>query len=158
IIVSSVFPDKKLHGWGYQPRLSGLTSEMLNMWFIISVGENPFFLNRKKQLMLKFRPVLPDWLFTQEKKAFSYYDGKGRLRKVAIPKNAFAFKFLGKTLVVYNNQKLKNTFGKGGVKVISYRLRYYDGKEKIVSGDTLEAPLARDVREGRVERIDGVLS
>ncbi len=158
IIVSSVFPDKKLHGWGYQPRLSGLTSEMLNMWFHMAVSENPFFLNRKKQLMLKLRPALPSWLFTQEKKAFSYYDGKGRLRRVAIPKNAFAFKFLGKTLVVYHNQKRKNTFGKGGVKVISYRLRYYDGEEKTVSGDTLGTPLARDVREGRVERIDGVLS
>jgi len=77
--------------------------------------------------------------------------------KVVIPKNALAFKFIGKTLVVYHNQKRKNTFGKGGVKVISYQLKY-SGKEKTVSGDTIGTSLARDIRESRVERIDVVLS
>jgi hypothetical protein len=43
---------------------------------------------------------------------------------VVVPKNAFAYKFIGKTLVVYHNQNRKNTsFGKGGAKVISYQLK-----------------------------------
>jgi hypothetical protein len=157
-IVSSAFPDEKLHGQGFQPRLSGVTCEMLHIWTLMVAGENPFFLSEKGQLMLKLQPALPRWLFTREKSTRRFYDKEGELKKVAVPKNAFAFKFLGKTLVIYHNQKRKDTFGKGGAKVISYRLRYSDGKEKTISGDALETSLARDVREGRVERIDAVLS
>lgn len=157
-IVSSAFPDEKLHGQGFQPRLSGATSEMLHIWTLMVAGENPFFLNEKGQLMVKLQPALPGWLFTREKRTCGCYDKEGRLKKVAISKNAFAFKFIGKTLVIYHNQKRKDTFGKGGAKVISYRLKYNDGKEKTVPGDTLKTSLARDVREGRVERIDAVLS
>lgn len=157
-IVSSAFPDEKLHGRGFQPRLSGITSEMLHTWTLMVAGENPFFLNEKGKLMLKLQPVLPGWFFTREKRVCGYHDREGKLKKVVIPKNAFAFKFIGKTLVIYHNQKRKDTFGKGGAKVISYRLKYNDGKEKTVSGDTLETSLARDVREGRVGRIDAVFS
>jgi hypothetical protein len=157
-IVGSAFPDEKLHGRGFQPRLSGTTSEMLHIWTLMVAGENPFFLNEKGQLMLKLQPALPGWFFTREKRTCRYYNKKGRLKKVVIPKNAFAFKFIGKTLVIYHNQKRKDTFGKGGVKIISYRLKYDDGKEKIVSGATLETSLALDVREGRVERIDAIFS
>ncbi len=157
-IVSSAFPDEKLHGRGFQPRLSGVTCEMLHIWTIMVAGETPFFLDEKGQLAMKLRPILPNWLFTRKKRTCRYYDGGGKSREVVIPKNAFAFKFIGKTLVVYHNQKRKNTFGKGGVKVVSYRLKYKGGKEKTVTGDTLGTFLARDVREGRVERIDAVLS
>jgi len=157
-IVSSSFPDEKLHGRGFQPRLSGITCEMLHIWTLMVAGENPFFLNEKGQLVLKFQPALPGWFFTREKRACGYYGKEGRPKKVVIPKNAFAFKFIGKTLVIYHNQKRKDTFGKGKAEVISYRMKYNDGKEKTVSGDTLETSLARDVREGRVERIDAVLS
>jgi hypothetical protein len=157
-IVGSAFPDEKLHGRGFQPRLSGTTCEMLHIWTLMVAGENPFFLNEKGQLTLKLQPALPGWFFTREKRTCRYYNKKGRLKKVVIPKNAFAFKFIGKTLVIYHNQKRKDTFGKGGVKIISYRLKYDDGKEKIVSGATLETSLALDVREGRVERIDAIFS
>jgi len=157
-VVSSAFPDKKLHGRMFQPRLSGVTCEMLHIWTIMVAGETPFFLDEKGKLAMKLQPILPNWLFTRKKRTCRYYDRGGKLREVVIPKNAFAFKFIGKTLVAYHNQKRKNTFGKGGAKVISYRLKYNDGKKKTVSGDTLRTSLARDVREGRVERIDAVLS
>lgn len=157
-IVSSAFPDEKLHGQGFQPRLSGVTCEMLYIWTLMVAGENPFFLNKEGQLVLKLQPALPGWFFTREKSTRRFHDKGGRLRKVVVPKNALAFKFLGKTLVIYHNQKRKDTFGKGGAKIASYRLRYDDGKEKTVSGDALETSLARVVREGRVEQIDVVLS
>ena len=157
-IVSSAFPDEKLHGRGFQPRLSGVTCEMLHIWTLMVAGETPFLLNKKEQLAMKLQPALPGWLFTRKKRTCRYYGGEGRSKEVVIPKNAFAFKFIGKTLVVYHNQKRKTTFDKGGAKVTSYRLKYDDEGEKTVSGDALGAPLARDVREGRVERIDVVLS
>ena len=77
---------------------------------------------------------------------------------MVIPKNGFAFTFIGKSLVVYHNQERRDTFGETGAKVVSYRLKYHDGREKTVPGDVLETSLALDVREGRVERIDVVLS
>jgi hypothetical protein len=157
-IVSSAFPDEKLHGRGFQPRLSGVTSEMLHIWTIMVAGENPFFLDEKGKLALKLRPVLPSWLFTKKKATHRYHDGEGKPKEIVIPKNAFVFKFLGRALVVYHNSKRKDTFGRDGAKITSYRLKYNDGKEKTVAGDVLKTSLARDVREGRVKQIDAVLS
>jgi hypothetical protein len=157
-IVSSAFPDEKLHGQGFQPRLSGATGEMLHIWTLMVAGEKPFFLSKDGELMLRLQPILPGWLFTKQAKSYSYYDKDGKIKIVMIPENAFAFKFLGRSLVVYHNPKRKNTFGEKGAKVISYQLRYRDGRKKTVRGDVLGAPLALDVREGRVGRIDVVLS
>ncbi|MEA2081938.1 MAG: cellobiose phosphorylase, partial [Elusimicrobiota bacterium] len=44
-IVSSAFPDKKMHGRGLQPRLSGVTGEMINMWILMTAGDRPFFID-----------------------------------------------------------------------------------------------------------------
>jgi hypothetical protein len=41
-IVSSAFEDEKMHGQGLQARLSGSTCEFINMWAIMTSGENPF--------------------------------------------------------------------------------------------------------------------
>jgi len=157
-IVSSAFPDEKLHGRGFQPRLSGNTCEMLHIWTLMVAGEKPFFLNEKGQLMLMLRPIVPGWLFTRGRKTCSYYEKDGTTRSVVIPKNAFAFEFIGKALVVYHNQKRKDTFGEGGAKAISYRLIYRDGRQTRVLGDVLQTRLALDVREGHVERMDVTLS
>lgn len=157
-IVSSTFPDEKLHGRGFQPRLSGKTCEMLHIWTLMVAGEKPFFLGEEGQLALRLRPILPAWLFTNSERTCQYYDRDGSAQPVVIPKNAFAFKFIGRTLVVYHNPKRKDTFGEGAAKAISYHLVYRDGKEKAVAGEILETPLATDVREGRVQRIDIALS
>jgi hypothetical protein len=157
-IVSGAFPDEELHGRGFQPRLSGATSEMLHIWTLMVAGEKPFFLSEEGQLMLRLRPILPGWLFTKRRKTCCYYDGEGKAKTITIPENAFAFKFLGRSLVVYHNRKRKDTFGKDGARVVSYHLRYRDGKEETVLRNVLETDLAKAVREGRVERIDVVLS
>jgi hypothetical protein len=105
---------------------------MLHIWTFIAAGEKPFFVNEKEQLTLRFRPVLPGWLFTKGKRTCYYYDNDGSFQPVVIPTNAFAFKFIGRTLVVYHNPERKDTFGEGAVKAISYQLVYRDGKEKAV--------------------------
>jgi hypothetical protein len=156
-IVSSAFPDEKLHGQGFQPRLSGATGEMLHIWTLMAAGKKPFSLNGDGELTLRLQPILPGWLFTKQAKLHRYYDKDGKVKMVMIPENAFAFKFLGRGLVVYHNPRRKNTFGEDRAKVVSYQLKYGDGKKKTVPGDILKAPLASDVREGRVERIDVVL-
>ena len=157
-IVSSDFPDEKLHGRGFQPRLSGSTCEALHMWTLMVAGENPFFLSAEGQLGLQLRPILPGRLFTQEERTCQLYDMHGEWTTVVIPRNAFGFRFIGKSLVVYHNAQRKDTFGEAAAQVVSYRLEYHDGRQETVSGGVLGASNARDVREGRVDRIDVDLS
>ena len=157
-IVSSAFPDERLHGRGFQPRLSGKTCEILHIWTLMVAGEKPFFLDEEGRLALRLRPILPAWLFTNCERICHYYDYDGTSQRVVLPKNAFAFKFLGRTLVVYHNSQRKDTFGEDAARITSYQLIYRDGNAKPVSGLSLATLLATDVREGRVRRIDAVLS
>ena len=65
-IVSSAFPDKKLHGASFLARLSGSTAEMMSMWAIMMAGQKPFSVDSNGALLLSLQPVLPGWLFTEE--------------------------------------------------------------------------------------------
>lgn len=155
-IVSSAFPDERLHGRGVQPRLSGVTAEMIHMWTLMVAGPSPFRLENGG-LVLGLRPILPGWMFTKKRVKRTYYEPGGKPKTVEMPKNSFAFRFLGRCLVVYHNPKRLDTFQEG-VRVVSYKLRYRDGREVEVKGETLGSRLARDIREGRVERIDALIS
>lgn len=128
------------------------------MWTLMVAGEKPFFLSDEGQLGLRLRPILLGRLFTQEARTCQLYDMHGKWTTVVIPRNAFGFRFLGKSLVVYHNAQRKDTFGEAAAQVVSYRLEYHDGRQETVSGGVLGASTARDVREGRVERIDVDLS
>ncbi|MFA5388182.1 MAG: hypothetical protein WC312_00305 [Candidatus Omnitrophota bacterium] len=144
-IVSSAFPEPEMHGRGFVARLSGSTAEMLNIWLVMSAGRNPFFVNEKHGLSLRFSPALPSRLFT--KKA-----SKG------FPKNTYAFKFLGKTLVVYHNPEMKNTAGKNSARITSMTLEYDDGRKIDIQGDIINPPYALDIRTRKIKRIDAHLS
>ncbi len=140
-IVSSVFPDEKLHGRGFVARLSGSTAEMVNIWILMNAGEKPFFTNEEDELCLRFRPVLPRWLFTKK-----LQDG--------FPKNTYAFRFLGKITVVYHNPKMKNTQGPNSAKPRSIVLKYDDGRKMEIKKDIIPFPYSRDIRDRKVEKID----
>ena len=157
-IVSSAFPDEKLHGQAFQPRLSGVTCEMMHMWAILVAGERPFYLDEDSALRLRLQPILPEWLFTKAGGTYRFWDDETGWRKIAVPENCFAFRFLGSTAVVYHNEARKATFGKDGARAVSYTLKYRDGSTVSVSGDSLEAPRATDVRERRVRQMDVALA
>ena len=140
-IVSSSFPDNKMHGKGFVARLSGSTAEMLSIWLLMNVGERPFFLNKEGELSLRFRPVLPSWLFTRKPQG-------------GFPKNSFAFKFLGKTTVIYHNPRLKNTAGSNPVKTRFIVIRYDSGKKVEIKKDIIDPPYSQDIRDKKVSRID----
>ncbi len=116
----------------------------------------PFFIDKSKSLKLKLKPILPHWLFTGEQEKCRIYTGEGKPVDITVPANCFAFKFLGRIIVIYRNDKRRSTFGKNAAKIASYTLQYADGKTHESKGDTLDTPLAIDVREGRVERMDVV--
>ncbi|MFH1853905.1 MAG: cellobiose phosphorylase [Candidatus Omnitrophota bacterium] len=140
-IVSSAFPDERLHGKGFVARLSGSTAEMLSMWVMMNIGQKPFFLNDKGDLTLQFKPALPAWLFTKN-------------RKNGFPKNSYAFKFLNKTIVVYHNPRMKNTAGRNSVRTRLIILKYDNGKKIEIKRDLIELPYSQEVRDRKIERID----
>jgi len=144
-IVSSAFPDTSMHGRGFVARLSGSTAEMLNIWLLMSAGIKPFFTDEKGGLNLKLSPMLPSWLFTKNA-------GRG------FPKNIYAFKFLGKTLIVYYNPKMKDTAGKNPVKINSMTLEYNDGRKIDIQNDIIGPPYSFNARDGKIKRIDAYLS
>jgi hypothetical protein len=131
-IVSSAFPDKKIHGNGFVARLSGSTAEFLHIWLVMNIGNKLFFLNKEGKLCLKFEPILHKDLFTKNKVKFLH---KGK--EIAIDKNSYAFNFLGNTLVVYHNLRRLNTFGNSAAKVTRIELEDNSGKKFKINNDTL---------------------
>jgi hypothetical protein len=133
-LVSSVFPDEKLHGNGFVARLSGSTAEFLQIWLIMNLGLKPFFLNDKNELNLRFAPVLSGWLF----------GGKGK----------YSFNFLGKIPLTYHNTKRKDTFGKRSVRPKRIILVEDNGNSREFASDTIPSPYAGQIRSRQVKSID----
>lgn len=134
-IVSSAFVDKSLHGNGFVARLSGSTVEFLQIWLIMNIGNQAFFLNDKKELNLKFSPKLAGWLFQKKDKAYS-------------------FNFLSKILVVYHNPKMKSSFGKASVKPQKINFADKSGQLVEIKSDIIPSPYAEQIRSRQIKRID----
>ncbi|MCM8813490.1 MAG: hypothetical protein NC924_06105 [Candidatus Omnitrophica bacterium] len=157
-IVSSAYPDEKLHGNGFVARLSGSTAEFLQVWLWMNIGKVPFRVGPDGQLSLHFSPVLPAWLFNQRKRKVVWgTDAHGLPRTLTLGSGEYAFNLFGKTLVVYKNAGLRDTFGEAGVRPISLQVRYRDGGVRNVAGDTLYGSDATRVRGGDAERVTIVL-
>jgi hypothetical protein len=133
-LVSSASPDKNLHGNGFVARLSGSTAEFLQIWLIMNVGKEPFFLNGKKELNLRLEPVLPGWLF----------DTKGK----------YSFNLLGRILVTYHNPKRKDTFGRKAVKPKKIILNDKDGNPVEILSEIIPSPYAGQIRARQINKID----
>lgn len=146
-IVSSAYADKSLWARGFIARLSGATAEVLNIWSLLCLGHNPFFINKQKQLVLSFKPILKGDFFTTKREAI-FLEGK----QLVFPKNTFSFKLFSNTLICYHNPKRKDTFSLGlKIKKIVVSL----GNEKIiVPGGIIPLPLSGAVRKGKASRVD----
>lgn len=134
-LVSSVFPDKNLHGNGFVARLSGSTAEFLEIWLAMNVGIKPFFVNDKSELNLRFSPALAGWLFNAKDKTYS-------------------FNFLGKIRVVYHNPKRKDTFGKNKASIKEIAFNDKHEKPVKVQSDIIPSPYAEQIRSRQVNQID----
>jgi len=137
-LVSSAFPDKKLHGNGFVARLSGSTAEFSHIWLTMNLGRRPFFLNEKNELNIRLEPILCGWLFQR----------RG---------GTYGFNFLSKVRVTYHNPKRKNTFGKDAVKIKNIILKTGDGKAVEIPHDVIPAPYAQQIRSRQITRIDAYL-
>ena len=153
-IVSSAHNDKALHGQGFVARLSGSTAEFVHMWMYMNVGIKPFTINSKGQLELTFAPVLKGEYFTREKSHTTLTSIEGKVLKIELPANTYAFNFMGKTLVVYHNPQRKDTFGKNKNFAVSYVLRSKNGKKTVLKGAVIPEPFSKNIRDGQIVRID----
>jgi len=146
-IVSSAFPDGKMHGRGLQPRLSGVTSEMVNIWILMVAGKEPFFMDRKNNLCFRLSPILPKWLFTGQ---------PSNLNGLKINRSCFAFNLFGGITVIYKNNKRKNTFGADSASVKRYVL-YYGKNKTVINSPVIRGKYAKDIRDRKVTKIDATL-
>lgn len=149
-IVSSEYPDVQLHGQGFQPRLSGVTAEWLQIWTIMIAGEHPFRLDENGDLVLCLNPTLPSWLFTEESGERRLISWDQSLEEISYTANIFIFRFLGHTTVTYHNPSRKPTFGPGPSNVLSCNFTYVDGRELNMLGNEFSGQIALDVRNGLV--------
>jgi len=153
-IVSSAHEDQSLHGQGFVARLSGSTAEFIHMWLYMNVGQKPFSVENGK-LEFTFKPVLVGWLFTTQKTTVNFLNRAQQWANIELPKNTYAFNFLGSTLVVYHNPKRKDTFGDKAAAIYEIHLTYPQQKNPaIVKGKTIHSPQAIDLRNNAIERVD----
>ena len=137
-LVSSAFPDKSLHGNGFVARLSGSTAEFLQIWLTMNLGLCPFTLDEEGNLNLKFAPILPGWLFTQQ--------------------GGYSFNFLSKIKVIYRNPKKKDTFGNKAAKPVKISFNDREGNAVEINGDTIPHPYAHQVRSRQIGLIEVFLA
>ena len=151
-IISSAYYDESLHGKGCFARLSGSTAEFVHMWVLITSGKQPFFLNDNRELCFSLSPAIPSEFFTKEKQKANIYDAEGNISEIEIPKNSFAFKFLGEIVVIYVNPKRFNTWEEG-VDIVKLEIFGKDGEKVVIDGNVVKGDLCLDIRERRVEKI-----
>jgi hypothetical protein len=156
-IVSSAFPDPNLHGQAFQPRLSGVTAEWLEIWTLMVAGPRPFRLDSKRELQLTLEPILPDWLFTDEVGFYHYWDQDRGWEEVRIPANSFTFRFLGHTLVSYHNPERRSTYGPNATTISTCTFTYRDGRVLKEAGPHFSSHYAESVRTGEVQKMDVML-
>ncbi len=153
-VVSSAFADEKHHGQAFQPRLSGITCEFVHMWTLMVAGPSPFQVGEDGKLELCLQPRLAEWLFTKEPTMRPHVDSDGGWKGLEIPADAFAFKLLGQTLVVYHNPSRRSTFGSDAVRPAWWVLEFADGRREEVHADRVVGDAVQSVRSGKVRRID----
>ena len=156
-IASSAHPDLSIHGQGFQPRFSGVTAEFINIWLLMTAGKIPFFMNNNQQLQFHLQPILPAWLFTKEETVHDYWKENTGWEEVAIPAKCFAFKLLGKTLVIYHNPKQRPTFGQDAVHVRRYSIEYDNGENLEIQGTIIGEPTSKAIRDKKINRIEILL-
>ena len=108
-------------------------------------GKRPFSLDKDDKLVVDLKPILPGWLFTKKDSD-------------KFKKGTFAFRFLDKTLVVYHNKKLKNTFGKDAPKIKEITIKPKKGKKITLKSPHIPAPYSYELRHGKISQIDIILA
>ena len=152
-IVSSANPDPTLHGAGFVARLSGATAEFIHILQLMTVGSNPFRVERDGSLALRFTPALPEWLFTRTARSVPLLRN-GQWTTVDYPANCFGFMFLGVIPVTYHNPERADTFGPSGAAPARWTVVDGGGVSRSHDGEALTGDIVAAIRDRTVQRID----
>jgi hypothetical protein len=152
-LVSSVYPEPDLHGNGFVARLSGSTAEIINIWLWMSFGFKPFRTDANGRLQLEFAPILTESFFSALPKRVKVFWGNGHEQFYHLPENCYAAKFLGTTLVIYDNPNRKPTFGPNAARVRQIEIQTWDGEKISLDSSIIEGEMALKVRRGWAEKI-----
>jgi hypothetical protein len=128
-IVPSNNPNEKIHGKGYQPRLSGSTVEVLDMWATMMTGGKPFKL-KENNLIFKPTPLFSKEFFTED--------------------FTVSFKFMKNINITYISDNKFNTYD--SCNIVKYELYNEDVKE-VVYQDYVEKNQAKLIRDGFYKEI-----
>lgn len=131
-LASSANPNPDIHGKGFVARLSGSTIEFISMWKLMMFGKNSFY-TEDGELKCKFTPAVPKYLI-------------GADRKVTAT-------FLGKTVVEYNFAEAKD-YIPGEYAITGMDAVYESGVRVSVTTDTFAGQTVRDLREGKIKKIE----
>lgn len=129
-LASTVNPDKKKHGQGFYARLTGSAAEVLSMWRLMFLGARLFH-DQEGVLAFSLSPKLP---------ASFFKDGNVETR------------LFGNVHIVYHNPDGLDTFEKDVA--IQTLVLHKTGEQITIDGDTVVGHLARDIREGFVNKIE----
>ncbi len=153
-ILSSLNPDKENHGRGYIARLSGSTAEFIQIWTLMVLGTKPFKL-RENELYFSPTPILKSSFFTTEesKVKVNWNREKGKVSEIVIPKDCFAFRFLGRSLVIYHNPERLDTYNPV-LKITGYKLVMHSGEIIKIRGFKLDNIYTLKLRKGEIKRLD----
>lgn len=131
-IVSSAFPDPKIHGAGFLARLSGSTAEFMSMWTIMTQGHEPFVIDPSSgKVNLHLKPVLARWMFAKD--------------------GTLSFTFLGEIKVTYHNPHLLDTWN---LSPIGYKIVTSKGEVEKIDGEFTGHEMALLIRELKVESME----
>jgi len=131
-IASSRNPDEKIHGKGFVARLSGSTIEFISMWKLMLFGKNVFCV-KKGELVFSPGPAIPEYLIPEDRTVEAV--------------------MLGDVTVVYRMEEKKD-YIPGRYAIQNMHFFYKNKSEVDVSAASVGGKLAKDVRAGRIERIE----
>jgi len=153
-IVSSAYLDKKDWGRGFVARLSGSTAEAVNIFILMCVGLEPFFLEGG-DLFLELKPALRGGFFTKRSHTVSVFVDSQK-KQFTLPDNSFCFKFLGDILVVYHNPGRLDTYA-DKAKIVRVKIKYKEGREFIISSPKIPPPHSLRIRNREAEVIEAFI-
>jgi hypothetical protein len=137
-IASSAFPDPSNVGKGFLARLSGSTAEFMDIWKLMFIGQDLFYLNRHGNVEMQLVPALPSWLFEDNDDISAIdptLDEDGA--------HTITFKLFASIPVTYHNPGAKNLYG---VSPKKYKVMMADGEVVNIEGPTIPTDTAIAIR------------
>ncbi len=133
-------------------RLSGSTVEFLHLWAHLFLGPQPFQWSHG-ELVFAPNPQLHARMFHPEARDVQFFG-----QNESLPAHSAACALLGRTLLVYINPQMRNTYGAtNSVAPVHYRLVARDGAATELESPRLRGAIAERMRAGEFRRVEVTL-